>query len=242
MAIQRKNGDDVEKIMVNALTTAPWWGTINEDEKKPIIAETYEVGELLVKRGQNDQDLGRVFASLQARLEPHGLFLKYLKMYNLPWVSVYRQIRLWKNAQEKFPAEILKQATLRGIELVGKTEERPYGVYTEAVMETPIPRKPTPAKAGEWLDKVIEAHVPRKPIQGITAADMRIDKVEMMRECFNVVRRRMRRLPEEDRIAWAERLCGMILTSAGASRIIKISPVEIPKGWILEMGRPKKVA
>lgn len=68
------------------------------------------------------------------------------------------------------------------------------------------------------------------------------DEEELLKESFVLVRRRLKKIPEEMRLSFLDRLSGMLMPIADFNaRPHTIRPVAVPEGWEVTPGRPRKI-
>src|SRR6266496_1014598 len=175
---------------VTALQSLAWWDKLNDDEKNSVIAASQRLGEALVTFGTSRLAIGEHLTRLQAVLEPHNLFQRFLKNFHFSKRTAYRYIAGYNNAKNRLPENVLKAAMARGFNIVGESEIKPLGIYTRAVEKLPPPVNPTPTQAVTWLEQVDEVRRQTKSDEGTESLSSVVvpqDPQTLLRECYKFV-------------------------------------------------------
>jgi hypothetical protein len=235
--------------VVYSLTGQDWWVKLSEDEQKQTAFEDEHLNEGLMREGEGRLAIGKSLAEIQNILESKGLFLAYLKYRNqfshrkFSQRTAYRYIAGWKHAHETIPQVALAQALRHGMEIIGSSDAKPFGVYTEAIENVPPPKKATVKTAAAWLRNIEEFRSAKKPPGASPPSPAReIDEEELMHEAFVLIVRRLNRLPLKSQAKWIVRLSGLLMKAAKVVKAQMVKPAEIPEGWEATRGRPKKAA
>src|SRR6266403_1211578 len=92
--------------------------------KTEAITEGQKLAQALLHYGQARLQVGEHLAMLQTILEPHNLFVRFLRAFRFSQRTAYRYIAGYKNASGRLPENVLKAAMARGINIVGDTEAK----------------------------------------------------------------------------------------------------------------------
>jgi hypothetical protein len=246
-ARKKTGGVTVSKTLIprETFVDLPWWKRLTPDDQQKVQQEGQALGRALVEEGFSRLAVGEHLSNLHELLEPQRLFVRFLKNFHFSQRTAYRYINGFRNARERLPEYTLRRAIARGMNMIGDTEERPLGVYTDAVKRLPPPAEPDPAAVDEWLDKVEERKRRQRSQQLQEGAGERAgvdtDPQAMMKEVFRNFRVRLRRLPAgRTRGSWVKTLAGMMLAEAGIGNEQSIAPVAPPEDFRATRGRPRK--
>jgi len=227
----------VPKTMFTAL---PWWNDLTAEEKATVEKESRQLATAMLDLAYSKLAIGEHLQTLRNVLEPKRLFVKYLRNFHFSQRTAYRYIRGFENATKMLPENVLRVVASRGVNMIGETEEKPLGVYTEAVKELPPPKRSDPQAIESWLDKVEDK---RKEIARAAPERTTIegDPETLLKETIRFITVRYTRLPEhhKTREAWVKKLMGMILTECGRAEPQKIAPVSVPADYVKGPGRPR---
>lgn len=232
-------------IPAATFTELSWWKKLTEPEQTAVISESQQLAGALQKFGQSRLEIGQHLTQLQAILEPHNLFQRYLNNFHFSKRTAYRYIAKFKNAQA-LPEPILVEAMARGMDVGGETELKPYGVYTEAVQKLPPPAAPTKEQAVTYLAQLdnVRKETTTATETGAGPVIQAIDPTVAAREVLSVFRNRFTRLPNNARTKanWVRTVLGMMLNVAGLATPQTVNPVAIPEDMQVRRGRPKVAA
>jgi hypothetical protein len=222
------------------------WQAVLEDlpENEQVVLQTE--GEALATamliQGFSRLAIGAHLIKVQAILEPHGRFGRFLRRFRFTARTAYRYIQRYENASANLPDAILKAAMLRGIDISGESPEAPLGKYTTAAKRLPPPSEPTPDQAATWLDQVVavqKAEVIDRSTPELVAPVPQ-DPDTLLKECYRFVSIRYKKLPigSKVRSRWVHQLTGMLMTELGVSHPQPISPIAVPDDFRVGRGRP----
>lgn len=220
-----------------SLTQQEWWGNLQQGEQKSLQSASTALARALVEHGKSRMAIGRSLAAVQEILEPHGLFIQYLRNFHFSLATAYRYINGWKNVKDRLPEPILEAALSRGLDLIGGSTDKPFGVYTIAAQATPIPRNPTPEAAVKWISTVTE-RVKSTPREPPPAPELET----LLRTAFQSLRTTMRKLTEGERAQFLTTLIGYALSEfrLPIPKLLRLIPP--PEEWVKVRGRPVGVA
>lgn len=229
-------------VRADAFNSLSWYKKLNNDEQGAVLTEGQQLGQSLLQFGRSRLAVGEHLTKLSKILEPHKAFEKFLKHFHFSKRTAYRYIRGFENAKARLPETVLRAAMARGVQIVGESETRPLGVYTEAVAALPLPKGATEAQAITYLDR-LEA-VRKQTKSEATGIPMLImgDPSTLMKEALRFVTVRYKRLPptKRTREAWAKQLIGMLLAEFGTREEQTFAPVPVPEMFQVHRGRPKE--
>lgn len=236
---------DTALVPVETFTELNFWQELNDKEQATVIQEGEQLAVAMLNYGRSRLAIGEHLFNIQRILEPKNVFTKFLsKVCHFSPKTAYRYINGYKNAQQMLPETVLKAAMARGYNILGDTEEKPLGIYTEAAKQLPPPREASAEQAATWLDSVEQV---RKKTRGMTSAAVESinpipqDPDTLLKECFRFVDNRFRKLPISHKVRqqWIKTLIGMELTLLGVGNQQTLSPIAIPTDFKAERGRPR---
>jgi len=233
-----------DAVAVQTFNTLAWFEKLSQEEKNAVQAEGRALSQAMLQYGRSRLSIGEHLTKLQAILEPHNMFSRFLKTYHFNKRTAYRYIAGFNNAKAKLPEPILKAAMSRGVNLIGDNEVKPLGIYTAAAAKLPPPSNPTEEQATTWLDQIEQ--VRRDTRAETNAADAGLalitnqDPQTLLRESYRFVNLRYRRLPNnaKTRTAWVRSLVGMLLSDLGVASQQSFMPTAIPEDFKAVRGRP----
>lgn len=235
-------------ISPNIFTNLSWWKELNESEQKTILAEGEQLAFALYNYGHARLAVGEHLSKIHEVLQPHNLFEKFLRNFHFSKRTAYRYIAGFKNASNLLPEPVLKRAMARGFNIVGESDQKPLGIYTDAAKSLPIPANVDESKADVWLDQVEvlrkKARSTEMAAEGEDAfgAIVPQDLEALLKECFRFVNSRIRKCDAKGRVELVQKLTGMLLTQVEINRKQTIAPMPVPEDFIPQRGRPKEQA
>lgn len=238
-------GDAAALVPSSVFTTLAWWDKINADEQQVVLSAGTRLAQAMLINGASRLAIGEHLTQLQGVLEPHNVFGKFLKNFHFSKKTAYRRIAEFKNAKGILPEAVLKAAMARGVNIAGENEQKPLGVYTDAVKRLPPPTAPDMTQATTWLEQVEKV---RKDILTETAdaagttgqnfSPQPMDVTAAMKECFRLIENRFNRVAPRAKQKFLQGLQGMLVTLAGVSNPLQINPQAIPEDFRVHRGRP----
>lgn len=229
-------------VKVDAFASLSWYKKLNQDEQGAVMLEGQQLGQSLLQYGRSRLAVGEHLTKISKILEPHKAFEKFLKHFHFSKRTAYRYIRGYENAKAVLPESVLRAAMARGMQVVGESETRPLGVYTEAVAALPVPAEATDAQATTYLDQLEAVRRQSKSdAQNIPLLFVG-DPSVLMKECLRFVSVRYRRLPtaKRTRQVWAQQLLGMLLHEFNIQTAQTIAPQAVPESFQVQRGRPRE--
>lgn len=229
-----------------ALATMPGWDKLNGDEQEIILDEGHKLAAALLLHGTSRVAIGEHLSKLRGVLEPHNLFGRFLKNFHFSKRTAYRYIAGYENAKMRLPDNILRVAMARGVNIIGDTEIKPLGIYTDAVRKLPPPKDPNIEQANTWLTQVEQVRKDTKqhaaPVGFVMPEP--IDVQMALKESFRFISTRYRRLPSTSKIrsGFVRSLVGMILSELGVSGPQTFTPTAVPEDFRAQRGRPRELA
>lgn len=228
-----------EQITVAAFVEMPWWEKLNLLEQSTVVSEGQALAGAMLSEGQAKMEVGQHLLAVKKVLEPHNLFQKFLRRftkYSIP--TAYRYIRRYENATKSLPAAVVTAAMVRGIDIAGATDAKPFGVYTNAIKKVRVPRQSvTTAQANKFLDRVEEVRrETRAEGPQLVSGDPELSK----RECVRFFTLKYERLPNnrKTRDKFAREVVALIMAKAGLDAQT-ITPIAVPEDYIVHRGRPR---
>jgi hypothetical protein len=225
-----------------------WWNDLSINEQMVLQVEGQGLAVALLVQGYSRLAIGAHLVKVQAILEPHSLFGRFLRLFRFTPRTAYRYIQRYNNASSHLPEAILRAAMARGIDMSGESAEMPLGKFTPAVKLLPPPADPSPDDANIWINKVIEVQKETRGGDLITAAagpqlaqSIPQDPETLLKECYRFITTRYRKLPinGRSRSKWVHDLAGMLLAELGIGHAQTIKPIAIPDDFRAQRGRPR---
>ena len=138
----------------------------------------------------------------------------------------------------------------RGMKILGYSDQRPLGRYTEVVRHLPPPKNADHEAANRYLDQLELTRKQRN--RTITQAGGKADSpsgdVEIIKrdpaflkmQSYRIAKNAMRQIPTRQRRRWLDSLVGMLLTEVGIGQAQSFEPESIPDSFRQGRGRPRK--
>lgn len=223
-----------------AFSTLSWWKKLSNEEQAEVLHRGRLLAKALLSYGQSRIAIGEHLTGLQATLEPHNLFGRFLKNFHFSKRTAYRYIAGFKNAQARLPETVLKAAMVRGVNIIGDTELKPLGAYTNAVAKLPPPVGATEEQANTYLTQLEAVRKEERGGAGPFVVPVPSDPQTLLKECYRFVSLRYKRLPNnsKSRANWVRSLVGMILADLGVSGEQSFTPHAAPEDFKAQRGRP----
>jgi len=237
--------EDIQVLVPpDAFDTLSWWKKLNNDEQSAVMHEGRLLAQALLDFGKSRLAVGEHLSKLQGLLEPHNLFGRFLKNFHFSKRTAYRYIAGYNNAKARLPETVLKAAMARGVNIVGDTEVKPLGVYTEAVAKLPPPSQATEVQANTWLDQIEQVRKETRAQAsggGMFTVPVPQDPQTLLKESYRFVSLRYKRLPNSSKVraSWVRSLVGMILADLGVSGEQTFTPHKAPEDFVAQRGRPQ---
>ena len=112
----------------------------------------------LTPQRRNGPRQAKALWEMQVLLKTDRRFVRELKEKGWPPKTAYRLIRAWERLK-KFSPVVAERAAARDINMLGATDDCPYGkYYTRLVNLMPPPPMDDLGKADEWLDELEAMH------------------------------------------------------------------------------------
>jgi len=228
----------------DAFNTLAWWKKLNDEEQAAVQHEGQLLAQALLDYGKSRLAVGEHLSKLQGLLEPHNLFGRFLKNFHFSKRTAYRYISGYNNAKARLPETVLKAAMARGVNIVGDTDVKPLGIYTEAVAKLPPPTQANEVQANTWLDQIEQVRKETRAAAaggGMFTVPVPQDPQTLLKECYRFVSLRYKRLPNSSKIRanWVRSLVGMILADLGVSGEQTFVPHKAPEDFVAQRGRPQ---
>ena len=235
---------EVSLVPPESLNTLKWWEKLNQQEQATVMQEGQALAKAMLDHGRSRLAIGEHLTKLQAVLEPHNLFGRFLKNFHFSVRTAYRYIKGYQNAQGRLPEPVLKVAMARGVNIIGDTEFKPLGIYTDAVQKLPVPAVVNDEQARVYLDQLEEVRKQLKPTGAMFTMPEPQDPNTLLKECYRFVSLRYKRLPSNSktRAAWVRSLVGMLLSELGVSGQQTFAPQAVPEEFRALRGRPVATA
>lgn len=238
-------GDAASVVPASVFTSLAWWDKINAEEQQLVLSAGTRLAQAMLINGASRLAIGEHLTQLQGVLEPHNIFGKFLKNFHFSKKTAYRRIAEFKNAKANLPEAVLKAAMARGVNIAGESEQKPLGVYTDAVRKLPPPTTPDVVQATTWLDQIEKVRKDDRAAasEGVAAGASftmpePLDVATAMKECFRFIENRYNRVPQRAKGKFLQALQGMLVTLSGVGNPLTITPQAIPEDFRIHRGRP----
>jgi hypothetical protein len=240
-----RNKTEQSLIPANAFTSQAWWKKLNNVEQKEVMTETQLLSVAVIANMESRIAIGQHLTRLQEILTPYGVFNRFLRTLHITVRSANRYVAGYKNAKAGLPENVLKVAVARGVNVMGDTEAKPFGAYTEVIKQLPPPTAPTQEQAVAYVDAIENARKQARSTAA-TEGDVTVTPMEPQ-EAQKVAYRQFQlvfnKLPQNKNVrkAWLKNHVGHILTLAGESTTT-FNPIAVPEDFNVQRGRPKAAA
>lgn len=229
------------------LKSLPKWEQIARKDQIIVERATKNLGEALADLGRSKLAIGEHLAEVQEKLEPLKLFSRYLKAFRFKRSVAYNHITAYRNAAQNLPEPVLRRAMLRNMSIIGLTEDKPLGRYTNAFKRLPPPNTDDQAKIDQYLDTIEEAALRTDARSKKYVQEVAKEPALLRKQLYKFAKRCLSQLPEtgnrrrdtEQRGAFIEDVMGMLLSELGISRKT-IEAQAVPEEFKVGPGRPRK--
>lgn len=224
----------------NLLKTLPGWENLERKDQIYVEKETLALGTTLAEYGQSRLAIGEKLTNIQDKL-PKGMFSKYLQAYHFKRSTAYKSIKSYRNSVQHMPEFVLREAMRRNMPILGESDDRPLGVYTDYAKKLPPPASDDKAAINQYLD-TLEAAKKRADGRSRRKAEIEADADVLLKQSYRFVSSRLNKLPNRGRTrrAWVDQLVGMLLTKMGVSGGQTFEPEAVPDEFVAQVGRPRK--
>ncbi len=244
-AITPTSGNVVSLITAAQFEQLAWWKKLNEQEQHSIVNESQQLAGALQQFGQSRLAIGLHLAKLRDVLEPHKLFDRFLKNFHFSRRTAYRYITKYRNAQQ-LPAPVLEVAMVKGMDVGGETDDKPFGLYTDAIRRLPPPA--TTATQEQVLTYLTQLDDVRKQTRlgeatgaGLLGSLPTLDPKQALKQSYLTIHRIIQRLPNNTRTRanFVRALVGMIMSDLGLQGHQSFTAEPIPADFApARRGRP----
>jgi hypothetical protein len=221
------------------LASLPGWDQLDTETQATVQQETEALGEALVNLGFSRLAVGEHLSKIQDMLQPKRMFRKFLQTYYpVPRSTVYKNISEWKNASARLPEPVLRVAMARNINMLGESEEKPLGRYTEVVKRNPPPKTEDPKRISQWIDE-IEVIRKRREANEIPREE-KASVEEVAKIVYRFMNVKFAKLPRgKARRTCLNMIVGMMLSESGVSSAQSFEPEAVPEHFRAVVGRPR---
>lgn len=229
------------------LKALPGWEEIARKDQVIIERETKNLGEALADYGRSKLAIGEHLATIQDKLEPLRVFSRYLQAFHFKRSVAYNHITAYKNAVKHLPEPVLKRAMSRNMSIIGISEDKPLGRYTNAFKRLPPPNTEDAEKIDQYLDTIEEAALRSDTRSKKYVREVEKEPTLLMKQFYKFGKRCLSQLPasgnrrrdREQQVAFIEDAMGMLLAELGiTSKTIEAQAV--PEEFKVGPGRPRK--
>lgn len=206
-------------------------------EKKQLTSLNSQLISAMQEYGASLLKMGKILFDIRKILENRGDAMKGF-VNSIPGMSqatAYRRIAMYEMATKNIPQPLVNRVLTTGIEMVGVTEEKPYGKYTDVIKKmeknttsTHIKDCTTDEKAKQFLHEVVANYekMPKGGTRDTTSTD------DLYKQATNYVKSIWNRLPDsEKKPVFLQKLFGYIIDSTGMDHPMQVSPLKPPSHW-----------
>jgi len=237
------NGHDTSvpasEVPFGTLTALPWWNKLEALDQSAVAKEDRELTHQLLVNSQSRLAIGKSLEAIRARLEPHGLFGRYIKYKKFKRTIAYRRINEYKNSMANLPEPVVKVAMERNINILGESQDKPLGVYTDAVAALPPPANITDAQASTYLDQLEEVRRKMKSEPTISFDIPVSDPRVITKAIFKFADNQLRKVENPKmRVQILNNVTGMLLKKYEMPATT-FAPKSIPEDFTIGRGKPR---
>ena len=201
----RKPASESLATTPTVLSHLDWWKELTGVEQIEVQNAGVKLASALVNLGRSRLAIGEHLEKIQGILEPKNCFGKFLKLFHFTPRTAYRYIRGYQHARASLPQPIMEAAMAKGLNMIGESENKPLGKYSNVIQMVPMPQRATPAKAAafvERLEQVRKEQSKKKRKPRATNGNLTLER------CFEFVQARYSKLPDDIAVRrdWVNRL------------------------------------
>lgn len=205
-----------------------------------VAKEDAELSHELEVNGRSRLAIGKHLEAIRARLEPHGIFGRYLKYKNIKRTIAYRRMNEYKNSSANLPESVVTAAMARNINILGESPDRPLGVYTDAVATLPPPSNPTIEQADAYLTQLENV---RKQMKSDVTVNFDIPPTDprvITKAIFKFADNQLRKIDNpKTRQQVLVQVVGMLFKKY-EQPAMTVTPRPIPEDFTVARGRPRE--
>lgn len=245
--LQTINKAAAEIVPLAVFATLQGWDKLDANEQNLVATEGQGLARAMLQHGYTQLAIGEHLTKVQAVLEPHSMFGRFLKPFHFSKRTAYRYIRKFENASKHLPVSIVQAAMTRGIPIAGESETAPLGTYTAAAAKLPPPANADIVQANTWLDQV-EVVRKQERSESIAAGSLNLGVPEDPQTAAKIVYRtallQFNKLPNNARVRskWVRDVIGLLMTGLNVSNPAELKPVIVPADFTAQRGRPRAQA
>jgi len=233
------------------LKTLPKWEDIARKDQVVIERATKNLGEALADYGRSKLAIGEYLAEVQEKLEPLRIFQAYLRAFHFKKSAAYNHITAFRNASRNLPEPVLRRAMSRNMSIVGISEDKPLGKYTNAFRRLPPPNTDDVEKIDQYLGTIeemaLKSDARSKKSEKYTRGKVKNQEL-LVKMGYKALKRFVDQVEttgnvRQDRarqISYIEDVVGMVLTKLGVASPKTIEPQAVPEEFQIGPGRPRK--
>lgn len=236
--MKTEKNEKSDLLPVGVLSTLPGWSDLDASTQKTVELETRQLEQSYDGLVRSRLAVGEHLTRIHGLLEPMRLFSRFCDLYGIPRSHAYNAITAYANAAKRLPEPVLRVVSARGVNMLGISEDRPLGKYSDAVKRLPPPNTQDTAKIVSWLEEVETLRRKQKQKLSLIEPDPEV----LLKEAYRVVVSKLERVPGRRRRAWIGRLVGMSLTKIGVASSQSFEPEAPPEDFIAVVGRPRLAA
>ncbi len=237
-SVTPKKNDELAPVSRELFTAEDWWQKLEKDKREEITAEAGALANAMMSYGFSALAIGEHLSKLRESLSPHyGAFTKLLRRFNFTRVTAYYYMNGYAYAKARLPEMVLKAAMVRGLKIMGRSDEEPLGVYTAVVKKLPPPKTESMERANEYWD---QAEVARRKMKAAPEPARTYDLETVLKECIRFVDLRFQGLTPQQKGRGARKLIGMMMTKFGITNSQSLDAEAIPETFKAVRGRPRK--
>lgn len=225
---------------VAMLEQLPWWQSISRKDQISIEKETKALGEAFQNMGRSRLAAAEHLSNVHDKVGK-GNFQGFLRIFHIKRAWAYETMKGYKNTLQAFPEAVIREAMRRNMPILGASDDKPLGTYTDAVKRLPPPKTEDPVKIGQYLDSIEQARSRARARASKKLETIEADPDVLLQESYRFVIIRLQRLGSKGatRNRFVESLTGMLMTEIGVTKR-NFEAEAIPDGFRAQVGRPRK--
>ena len=232
-----------EIVLNNILAALPGWEKLERKKQTVVEREVKLLSEDLKGYGRSRLAIGERLCNIKEQV-PKGMFVRFLDTVNLKRSWAYNQMTAYNNATKWLPKPVVDVAMSRNMQMLGISEDKPLGVYTDVVRRLPPPKTEDPIKINNWLDSLEESRKKSLLRSNRAVEIIEEDSDVLLKQSYRFVSGRLKKLSNRGRArrAFLENLFGMLLSEIGISQGQTFEPQAVPDDFKPVVGRPSLLA
>lgn len=220
----------------------PEWDELTEEEQAVCRGEMAKVMAERANLGMSVLAIGESLAKIHTVLAPKRLFFRFCEGLNCARSTVHNYLNNYQRVKQYLSSETgLRTAMAMGLKIIGDSDDRPLGVYTDAVKRLPPPpRSENPKHWKIWWDEAedVRRRLAARNLRTIQEIDQ--DPEELARSAYRFVVSRMIKCRDaRHKRQFLERVVGCALHDLKGVSQMTFFVEAPPEGFRAVLGRPR---